>query len=131
TGLLAYAAPDHPPALTPAQRDEVARLRREHRFFHWPVEFPEVLDRGGFDCVLGNPPWERIKLQEQEFFAERDPEIAKAPNAAARQRLIDTLPTRDPGLLADFQEAKRRAEGQSKFVRASGRFPLTAIGDVN
>ncbi len=33
--------------------------------------------RGGFDVVLGNPPWERIKLQEQEFFAAREPEIAR------------------------------------------------------
>lgn len=37
---------------------------------------------GGFDVVLGNPPWERINIQEQEFFAAREPEIAEAPNAA-------------------------------------------------
>jgi hypothetical protein len=64
-------------------------------FFHWPLEFSEVFAADGFDVVLG-PPWERIKLQEQEFFAARDPEIAKAPNGAARQRLIDTLPPRNP-----------------------------------
>ena len=46
---------------------------------------------GGFDVVLGNPPWERIKLQEQEFFAAREPEIAAAPNAAARGRMIAAL----------------------------------------
>ncbi len=34
---------------------------------------------GGFTCIVGNPPWERVKLQEQEFFASRDPEIADAP----------------------------------------------------
>ena len=33
---------------------------------------------GGFDVILGNPPWERVKLQEKEFFAGRDPEIANA-----------------------------------------------------
>lgn len=49
------------------------------RAFHWPLEFPDVMASGGFDVVLGNPPWERIKLQEQEFFAARDPEIASAP----------------------------------------------------
>ena len=58
--------------------------------FHWPLEFPDVMAAGGFDVVLGNPPWERIKLQEQEFFAARDPEIAQAANAAARGRLIPT-----------------------------------------
>ena len=46
-----------------------------------------MFERGGFDVVLGNPPWERIKFQEKEFFAGRDPEIAGAPNKAARERL--------------------------------------------
>ena len=44
-----------------------------------------------FRCVLGNPPWERVKLQEKEFFAARSPEIATAPNKAARERLIRAL----------------------------------------
>ena len=52
-------------------------LAGEARAFHWPLEFPEVFAAGGFDVVLGNPPWERIKMQEQEFFASRDAEIAK------------------------------------------------------
>ncbi len=36
------------------------KLAEEKHFFHWPLEFPEVFEQGGFDCVLGNPPWERI-----------------------------------------------------------------------
>ena len=69
----------------------------DQHFFHWPLEFPEVFDPSrpeaerGFDVVLGNPPWERIKLQEQEFFAERHDGIAKAPNKAARDKLIKAL----------------------------------------
>jgi hypothetical protein len=59
-------------------------LAGEARAFHWPLEFPDVMAAGGFDVVLGNPPWERIKIQEQEFFAAREPEIAEAANAAAR-----------------------------------------------
>src|SRR5262249_19491608 len=46
------------------------------RAFHWPLEFPDAIAAGGFAVVLGNPPWERIKLQEHEFFAARDPDIA-------------------------------------------------------
>ncbi|MFH1943245.1 MAG: N-6 DNA methylase [bacterium] len=86
---------------------------------------------GGFDCVLGNPPWERIKLQEKEFFAQRDPEIANAPNAAARKKLIADLPESNPGLWDDFQEAKRSSESESHFIRASDRYPLSAVGDIN
>lgn len=32
-------------------------LRRRHEFFHWWLEFPEVFEHGGFDVVVGNPPW--------------------------------------------------------------------------
>ena len=110
---------------------QAQRLGEENNFFHWPLEFPDVFEQGGFDCILGNPPWERIKLQEEEFFAARDPEIAAAPNKAARQRLIDVLSLSNPALAIDFQEVKHAAEATSKFVRASGRFPMTAVGDVN
>jgi hypothetical protein len=113
---------------------------REARVFHWPLEFPDVMQRGGFDVVLGNPPWERIKLQEQEFFAARSPEIAHATNKAARDRLIKRLEKAPPGsperaLHGAFNEAKREAEATSEFVRVSGedggRFALTGRGDVN
>ena len=107
---------------------------------HWPLEFPDVMQRGGFDVVLGNPPWERIKLQEQEFFASRSPEITNAPNKAARDRLIKALEKASAGttgraLFDDFTEAKREAEATSEFVRVQGkdggRFALTGRGDVN
>jgi hypothetical protein len=110
------------------------------RAFHWPLEFPDILGSGGFDAVLGNPPWERIKLQEQEFFASREPEIAEAANAAARGRLIKALREAPPGtraqmLHAEFEIAKRLAEASSEFARlgdeANGRFPLSGRGDVN
>ena len=32
-------------------------LSADHRFFHWPLEFPEVFADGGFDVLIGNPPW--------------------------------------------------------------------------
>src|SRR5690606_7670064 len=86
---------------------------------------------GGFSCVLGNPPWERIKLQEQEFFATRDEEIAKAPNKAARTRLIEALKADNPDLYAEFGRAKRQAESESHFLRLSGCYPLTGRGDIN
>ena len=77
----------------------------------------------GEHAVLGNPPWERIKLQEQEFFAHRAPEIAAAPNAAARGRMIKALEDAPEGsperrLHDAFQLAKRIAEASSLFFTA-------------
>lgn len=115
------------------------------RAFHWPLEFPQVFFPGegrkaGFDLALGNPPWERIKLQEQEFFSARDPAIVKAPNKAARQKLISQLESATQGsaermLFDEFVQAKRVAEAASVFARLArddgGRYPFTGTGDVN
>lgn len=117
-----------------------ARAATQARALHWPLEFPDIIGRGGFDVVLGNPPWERIKLQEKEFFALRAPEIATAANKAARERLIRSLQVAPEGtaerkIFDEFEAEKRLAEATSIFVRLSGeeggRFPLTGTGDVN
>ncbi|MDX2850919.1 N-6 DNA methylase [Streptomyces sp. PA03-3a] len=127
-------------------RDEIVRIAKQYNFFHWHLEFPDIFRvpetadatvepsvgwAGGFSCVLGNPPWERIKLQEQEFFAQRDEAIATAPNAAARKKLIAALPTTNPDLFAEFTAAKRQADGESQLLRLGGRYPLTGRGDIN
>lgn len=106
-------------------------LSMEHKFFHWPLEFPDVFEQGGFDVMLGNPPWERIKLQEQEFFSIRDKRISAAPNKSEREKLIKKLPVENPKLYNEFTEALHFAECQSKSIREGGRFPLTAVGDIN
>jgi hypothetical protein len=122
--------------------DAAAETAERLTFFHWTLEFPDVFagNRDGFDVVLSNPPWERIKLQDQEFFAGRDLEIAQAPNKAARDRLIRALrmapegESPDPSrvALADAHDAaKHDAEAGSLFARKSGRFPLGGVGDVN
>lgn len=139
-GLLDSWAQGGSPADHPA-RATVERLAAEYRFFHWHLEFPQIFDAdsdidgpgwcGGFACVLGNPPWERVKLQEQEFFASRDPDIAGAPNAAARKHLIKALETTNPQLYQAFSDAKRRSEGESHLLRNSGRYPLNGRGDIN
>ena len=119
---------------------EAIKTSQRNRAFHWPLEFPDIMQHGGFDVVLGNPPWERIKLQEQEFFAARLPEVANAPNKAARDRLIKALMQAPKGsaqraLYDAFIAAKREAEAASEFVRVpkedGGRFALTGRGDVN
>lgn len=133
--------------LAPRSRAELRKLAKQYRFFHWHLEFPTVFTvpddenapgtdprtgwTGGFTCVLGNPPWERIKLQEQEFFATRDEEIAKAPNKAARTDLIEALKAENADLYAEFGKAKRQAEAESHFLRMSGCYPLTGRGDIN
>lgn len=61
--------------------DMVKQVWREQRFFHWELEFPEVWRQkngapkknGGFDTILGNPPWDIVKADHIEFFSNYDP----------------------------------------------------------
>ncbi|MBN9379938.1 MAG: hypothetical protein J0H74_04195 [Chitinophagaceae bacterium] len=110
---------------------EADSLKKKYKFFHWPLEFPDVWAQGGFDVMLGNPPWERIKLQQQEYFATRDNDIASAPNASARNRLIDSLIQSNPSLYNEYIDAVHGSDATGKFLRESGRYELTAVGDIN
>lgn len=111
--------------------DEAARCSRAHHFFHWPIEFPDVMSNGGFDLVIGNPPWERVEVQEQELFSASHPHIANAQNAAKRKRMIEELETSDPRAYASWREALKTATTEVAFYKDSGRFPLGSIGKVN
>ena len=118
-------------------RDARALAERE-TFLHWEVAFPGVWrhwqrrsPEGGFDAVIGNPPWDRIKLQEVEWFATRDPELARAPTAAQRRIGIKKRRNRGEPLAAAFDEAKRRADSLLALFRTSGDYPLLGRGDIN
>jgi hypothetical protein len=120
-----------PESASPRLTDEVEKLAGEYGFFHWHLQFPQVFAKAGFDVVLGNPPWEHVELKEEEWFSDRRPEIADAPNAAARKRLIELLANGDPVLFAEFRAAKRRFDGETHLMRTSRRFPLCAKGRIN
>lgn len=136
----------NPTAIPGWMKQEINRLAEQYRFFHFHLAFPDVFRlseegeesmnlhtgwHGGFDVVLGNPPWERIKLQEKEWFASRCPDIANAANASNRQKMIENLAQNDPFVYNAFIEERRKAEGESHFIRNSTKFPLCGRGDVN
>ena len=107
-------------------------------FLHWEAAFPGVWrgwqdahPEGGFDAVIGNPPWERIKLQEVEWLATRDPEAAHLTTAAARKSRIRWLRDRGSPMAGEFDAAKERADRLGDLVRASGHYPLLGRGDIN
>ena len=114
------------------------RIANRENFLHWQVAFPGVWRDwqddnpvGGFDAIIGNPPWDRIKLQEVEWFATRSPELALAPTAAARRRGIMQLRDQGDPLASEFDAAKLRADRLGQLIRASGHYPLLGGGDIN
>ena len=128
-GLLNDFAAARP--LPDALATEIDRLSVQYQFFHWHLAFPEVFAKGGFDCVLGNPPWEHTELKEKEWFAERRPDIANARNGAERKRMIEALKQEDLLLYAAFADSVREHDGASHFLGNSGRYPLCGRGRIN
>ncbi|WP_228900974.1 DNA methyltransferase [Streptomyces sp. DH1] len=134
-------------AVPDATHAEIMNLRDQYRFFHWHLEFPEVFAvpesgagvqpgtgwAGGFNAVVGNPPWDSVNFPETEFFSVSAPEIAATNNTAARKKKIQALRD-DPDtvlLYNEYEAAKRRVYGESHFLRTSGRYPLTGQGNLN
>ena len=118
--------------------EKARELIEEERFCNWQVMFPGVWSewescglRGGFDAVIGNPPWDRIKLQQIEWFATRRREIALAPRAADRKRMIAQLEKAGDSLAEDFGKAKKRAGHAARMARTCGDYPLLSGGDLN
>lgn len=116
----------------------VRALVAEERFLNWQIAFPGVWDNwaskgreGGFDAVVGNPPWDRIKLQQVEWFAARRPEIALAQRASDRTKMIAALKANADPLFADYEKASARAEDTARMARKSGHYPLLSGGDTN
>ncbi|ABQ88885.1 Eco57I restriction-modification methylase domain-containing protein [Roseiflexus sp. RS-1] len=109
-------------------------LAQEIGFFHWELEFAQVFaDRGGFDVVLGNPPWEMLNLIEREHFVDI-PAIRDAPTGDARKKQIAAWRRGTPEQqrrIAQYDAALYRAEAESRFIHNSGRFSLTAVGRLN
>lgn len=100
------------------------------RAFHWPLEFPDLIARGGFDAVLGNPPWEVMQLSEKEYFAARHPEIAVLAGSH-RKKAIARLETTNGHAYAAYLGARRGFDAGNEFAREAGRFDLTAKGKIN
>ncbi len=119
--------------LSDAFCQEVNTAAFEHRFFHWCIEFPEVFaDNGGFDVMCGNPPWDKIKVEDKKWFAaHRCDDIVNVGTSAQRKKAIDKLQTTAPELYVMYRKTLADAEGMSRYARFSRRFKLTATGDID
>jgi hypothetical protein len=123
-----------PNAIPDEQRARVEEMAEEYNFFHWHLEFPEVFGEngdGGFDVVVGNPPWEQIQLEEKEFFAMKAPAIAGADTAAKRKGMIEDLKEKGDTLYDEYQQAQHFSNALGDYLKKSGRYDLTAVGRIN
>jgi hypothetical protein len=123
---------------------QVSALARQYRFFHWHLEFPGIFTvpndgsadsatgwTGGFSCVVGNPPWEALQLEDKQFFGNLGhDDIENATNADLRKKMIAKLADSNPDLFQLYNSARRQSDATTHLVRG-GRYPLTAQGKIN
>ena len=128
-------------ALPPPTATEIERLREEYSFFHWHLEFPDIFRveednptadpdtgwAGGFSCVLGNPPWDKVDFEDKKYFSVVEPSIA----ALAGQ----TAPCADRGMGAEHPERASVTGPRGVRVKATfhvceqlGAFPAVREG---
>ena len=107
-------------------------------FLHWEVAFPGVWHRwqesrpqGGFDAVIGNPPWDQIEQPEVEWFATRDEGIAHAATGARRKALIKKQKEAGDKLALEYETVRDRAAAMREFIRSSDKYPLLSGGRIN
>ncbi|GAA3981892.1 N-6 DNA methylase [Thermobifida alba] len=124
-----------------ATNAEIVRLREQYRFFHWHLEFPDVFpvpdDRrgvdertgwsGGFDCVMGNPPWDKVDFEDKKYFATVEPSIAAIAGTARRTRIAEWI-EENPEAGERYREARRTQKATFHFAAQSGSFERCADG---
>ena len=112
---------------------EVDDLSKFYNFFNWYLEFPEVFQKEnpGFDCLLMNPPWEVLKFNEMEFFANKSDIIVDTQNQAKRQKEIKKLKDADPDLQQDYIKSFRKMKKETYYYKNSNLYNLSSVGIIN
>jgi len=101
--------------------EEFEHVRDRERFFHWDLEFPEVFADGGFDCVLGNPPWEKIKPDRKEFYGRADV-LIRAYAGGELDARIRELHAQQPELSAEFDQYSERLRTLATCLKGGGDY---------
>ena len=116
----------------PGVGEIVENLAEQYRFLHLHIAFPDAFEEsGGFDAVLGNPPWDQIQYDPRETFAVSHPDIAAARTMAIRNRRIAALANDEPETYARYLRDVRHLGGIKHFLHASQRYPLGSVGRLN
>ncbi len=98
----------------------------QQHFMHWALEFADVFKaRGGFDVILGNPPWIKVEWNEQSLLSDFDPRFAirklsASDTAKQREAVFAALPQAKADYLAECVAT----EGMGQFLNATQNYPL-------
>jgi type II restriction/modification system DNA methylase subunit YeeA len=104
----------------------VDALKKQHRFFHWDLEFCDLFaERGGFDLMLGNPPWLKVEWQEAGVLGDYEPEfvlrkLSASKLATLRVDTFNDIPTLEEAWRSEYEGC----EGMQNFLNAQQNYPV-------
>lgn len=105
--------------------DLINQLAEQHRFFHWELTFADVFaDRGGFDIMLGNPPWLKVEWNEGGVLGDYNPHFVLRNMSATRLRderkaAFERSLQLEQSWFSELEEA----EGTQNFLNAMQNYP--------
>ncbi|MDX7693964.1 hypothetical protein SJU67_19795, partial [Aeromonas caviae] len=111
----------------------VDEITRAQRFFHWDLEFSDLFaERGGFDLMLGNPPWLKVEWQEAGVLGDFEPEfVLRKLSASKLTTLRDEAFEQYPALEAAWRSEYEGCEGTQNFLNALQNYPVLAGQKAN
>ena len=111
--------------------NDATNIANRFRFFHWPLEFPSVFhrERPGFDVVVGNPPWNELRMEELAFYALRDPGLRGLTNPIDRNKRIAQLDRQNPDWRDELESEQDRLSTMRDFFSQDGGYYLQGVSD--
>ena len=104
----------------------VQRVVRQQRFLHWELEYADIFaQRGGFDIVLGNPPWIKLEWNEQGLLSDFDPRFAiRKLSAKQTSDQREAVFTAIPKVRNEYVEECAATEGMGQYLNAEQNYPV-------
>ncbi|MXZ01094.1 hypothetical protein F4Y93_10765 [Candidatus Poribacteria bacterium] len=110
-----------------------AEFANDHGFFHWALEFPSVFhrDQPGFDVVVGNPPWKKVRFEKWKHLAIQDPGIRGIRAIRDRDARAEVLFEQQSGLRAEMDRLERVDKTQRDFFKPANGYVIQGSGDTD
>ena len=100
-------------------------VAEQQKFFHWELEFSDVFEsRGGFDLVIGNPPWIKLEWKEEAVLGDKNPILIIRNFIAPQITQIRSSLLGDSSTYALYMSEYESITGQQEFLNAVVNFPL-------
>lgn len=119
---------DHSEVQKARSQPEVMEALERLQPVHYPTAFPEIFldDNGGFDCLLGNPPWEELVIEEDKWWKAVVPELHDLVGRRKNAK-IQTLRKTRHDLMEQLAEEASQIEIFRQVLKVS--FPGFDTGD--